>query len=230
LDAWNDMIRIVAATRFDPAEFWRNTLLGRSFSRFSTGRGTLPVIAYSNASSLPDVFNTALSEADEDDVMLFTHDDVWVDDWLVRARISDALARFDVIGVAGNRRRLPGQASWAFVGDPPQLDSPDCLSGAVAHVDELRTWVSYFGEAPAEVKLLDGVFLAVGVRTLRSADVRFDTRFAFHFYDMDFCRSCERAGLSMGTWPIAITHRSGGDYGSLAWREAYAEYLAKWQE
>jgi glycosyltransferase involved in cell wall biosynthesis len=224
------MLRIVAATRFDPAEFMRNTLLGRSFSRFSSGRGTLPVIAYSNSRGLSEVFNTALMEAGADDEILFTHDDVWIDDWLVRARISDALARFDVIGVAGNRRRLPGQASWAFVGDPPQLDRPECLSGAVAHVDEQKTEVSYFGDSPSEVKLLDGVFLAAAVRTLRSADVRFDPRFTFHFYDMDFCRSCERAGLSMGTWPIAITHRSAGDFRSPAWRESYADYVAKWHE
>jgi hypothetical protein len=60
--------------------------------------------------------------------------------------------------------------------------------------------------------------------------VRFDPRFTFHFYDMDFCRSCERAGLSMGTWPIAITHRSTGAFGSPAWQAGYAEYLAKWRE
>jgi GT2 family glycosyltransferase len=226
------MLRIVAATPFDSAEFWRKTLLGQSFRRFSSGPGTVPLIAYSNARGLPEVYNTALREADEDDVILFTHDDVWIDDWLVRARISDALARFDVVGLAGNRRRLPGQASWYFVDDPSRPDSPDWMSGAVAHVDERETWVNYYGDSPAEVKLLDGVFLAAEVRTIRSADVHFDPRFTFHFYDMDFCRACERAGLSMGTWPIAITHRSSGafGFGSPAWRAGYAEYLAKWQE
>jgi hypothetical protein len=179
------MIRIVAATRFDSAGFWGNTLLGRCLARFSSGRGTSPVIAYSNASSLSEVFNAALLEAGDDDEILFTHDDVWIDDWLVPARIADALAHFDVIGVAGNRRRLPGQISWAFVGDPPQLDRADCLSGAVAHVDEQETWVSYYGESPAEVKLLDGVFLAARVRTLRSAGVCFDPSFTFHFYEKD---------------------------------------------
>jgi GT2 family glycosyltransferase len=226
------MMRIVAATRSDLAEFWSRTLLGRSLSRFPSGWGPaiLPMVAYSNARGLAEVFNAALMEAGEDDEILFIHDDVWIDDWLLPARLSEALARFDVVGVAGNRRRLPGQASWVFVSDPSRADGPEYLSGAVAHVDEQKTQVSNFGDSPAEVKLLDGVFLAARVRTLRSADVRFDPRFTFHFYDMDFCRSCERAGLSMGTWPIAITHRSTGAFGSPAWQAGYAEYLAKWRE
>jgi GT2 family glycosyltransferase len=210
--------------------FWRQALLGRALLKFSSGRRTEPVIAYSNTRGLPEVFNSALMEAEEEDEIIFTHDDVWIDDWFVPERLSDALDRFDIVGIAGNRRRIPRQPSWLFVDADWNQDIPDYLSGAVTHVDESSTKISHYGPTPAEVKLLDGVFLAARVRTLRSADVRFDPRFTFDFYDLDFCRSCELAGLSMGTWPIALTHRSGGDFGSPRWREAYTSYLAKWQE
>lgn len=224
------MLRIVAATRFDLLNFWRQSLLGRALLKFSSGRRTVPVVAYSNSSGLPEVFNTALMEAPEEDEIIFTHDDVWIDDWFVPERLSDALGRFDIVGIAGNRRRIPRQPSWLFTDIDLNRDTPDYLSGAVAHVDESSTIISHYGPTPAEVKLLDGVFLAAKVRTLRSADVRFDPRFTFDFYDLDFCRSCELAGLSLGTWPIALTHRSAGHFGSPGWRDAYTSYLAKWHE
>ena len=63
-----------------------------------------------------------------------------------------------------------------------------------------------------------------------SAGVRFDPQFKFHFYDLDFCRSCEKAGLSMGTWPIDIMHASGGVFRSDAWNEARELYFRKWGE
>lgn len=104
------------------------------------------------------------------------------------------------------------------------------LSGSVGHVANLRDYVSAFGPVPAEVKLLDGVFLAARAGTLREAGVEFDPRFPFHFYDLDFCRSCEKAGLRMGTWPIAVTHDSKGSYNTPEWEKGYEDYLAKWGE
>jgi GT2 family glycosyltransferase len=60
--------------------------------------------------------------------------------------------------------------------------------------------------------------------------VKFDERFDFHFYDMDFCRGAEKAGLRIGTWPIAVTHASGALFGTPAWRSALQVYLDKWGE
>ena len=60
--------------------------------------------------------------------------------------------------------------------------------------------------------------------------MRFDERFPFHFYDLDFCRSARANGLRLGTWPITLTHQSGGRFGIPEWRKAYADYLNKWHE
>src|SRR5690606_2945684 len=134
---------------------------------------------------------------------------------------------FDVVGVAGNRRRVPSQPSWAFL-DTRWIPDQAHLSGAIAHGAQPFGPVTRFGDLPAECELLDGVFLAARTAALRSHGVRFDPRFDFHFYDMDFCRSARSRGLRLGTWPICLTHRSGGAFASEAWHAAYRAYLGKW--
>ena len=217
----------VSATRLTEPAFRTESLLGRSLARIEAFRPCVIAGAYQNSRPLADVYNRAIDMARPDDQLVFVHDDVWIDDWLVALRIGDALAAYDVVGVAGNRQRAPRQAQWLFHGEQPNAAQP--LSGSVAHGEPEQSMPTVFGKQPAEVKLLDGVFLAARAGTLKDRGVRFDPRFAFHFYDLDFCRSCERAGLRMGTWPIAITHRSaGGAYGSAPWVEAYRAYVDKW--
>jgi GT2 family glycosyltransferase len=103
------------------------------------------------------------------------------------------------------------------------------LSGAVAHGRNPFGRVSAYGPVPAECELLDGVFLAAARRSvLLARGVHFDSRFEFHFYDLDFCRSARAAGLRLGTWPICLTHQSTGAYESPAWLDGYNKYLEKW--
>ncbi len=71
-------------------------------------------------------------------------------------------------------------------------------------------------------------FFAVRSRYAMDAGLRFDTRFEFHFYDLDFCRGARKLGLSVGTWPIDLTHQSGGAYGSPSWHAGHARYMDKW--
>ena len=84
--------------------------------------------------------------------------------------------------------------------------------------------------APRACQLLDGLFLAVRTDKLKIHGVRFDPRFRFHLYDLDFCRSALEAQLRLGTWPIAVTHDSGGAYDSSAFKEAARMYLDKWRD
>ena len=80
------------------------------------------------------------------------------------------------------------------------------------------------------VKLLDGVMLAVRSETLIDKDLRFDARFKFHFYDMDFLSASRGEGIRMGTWAISLVHASAGMLGVEPWRAAYLDYLAKYGE
>jgi hypothetical protein len=224
------MLRFIAATRHDADGFRQHAPLFRAVTRVSFRPGVCADIAYANRRGLPDVYNIALDHVPDSDTLVFTHDDVWFDDWFLADRVADALERFDVVGVAGNRRRLPRQAAWCFLGPPLTREAQEHLSGACAHVKPEGPKLNYYGETPAAVRLLDGVFLAARVGTLRRAGARFDPRFAFHFYDLDFCRTCEAAGLRLGTWPIAITHGSIGSFGTPEFYRAYEAYIAKWGE
>lgn len=225
------MIRIVAATRWDQEGFQTQAMLARTMAKFAN-RGDMFFMLHQclPPGGLPDAYNASLQSADPADIIVFTHDDVWIDDIFLPERLTEGLGIFDVIGIAGNRRRVPRQPAWAFPDVNFQWDARENLSGGVTHLIQQREKFDFFGPTPASVVMLDGVFLAARVQTLRAAEVAFDPQFKFNFYDLDFCRSCERAGLRMGTWPIAITHGSGGRFGTPEWQAAYQTYLAKWSE
>ncbi|MBD9437985.1 hypothetical protein IB223_17945 [Pseudoxanthomonas sp. PXM03] len=221
-------IMVVSATRRTERDFREASALGTSLRRLSFDARIRSQIAYQNGRGLPEVYNQAIRESQDSDVLVFVHDDVWIDDSFLADRLQDALLRYDVVGVAGNRRRQPRQPAWAFADMTLAWDDKAHLSGGVAHGAYPFGGVSYFGGMPADCELLDGVFLAARRAALSRARVEFDPRFGFHFYDMDFCRSARQAGLRLGTWPIALTHQSGGAFGSDAWQAAYGDYLAKW--
>lgn len=222
------MIEIISATRMSEKDFWNNSALGISLDRLSQDRRFFAHIAFNNQRGLPEVFNARINATDGHDILVFIHDDVWIDDYFLADRVIAGLNEFDVIGVAGNRRRLPNQPSWAFIDTNLTWDTPPNLSGSVAHGIHPFGPITVFGTVPAECELLDGVFLAVKKSTLKSANVAFDPRFDFHFYDMDFCRSARAKGLRLGTWPICLTHQSVGAYKSPQWHEKYLLYQEKW--
>lgn len=118
--------------------------------------------------------------------------------------------------------------SWYFKNEDGQRDEERYLSGAVAHGPTPCGPVTYYGAYPAECELLDGVLLAATRSTLARVRVEFDQAFDFHFYDLDFSRSARKAGLCVGTWPIAITHTSGGSFGTVPWRKSLNVYREKW--
>ncbi len=227
------MIEVVSATRLSESDFWGRSALGLSLKRLAWDKRLIPAIAFANQRGLPEVFNERLHARSGSEYLLFVHDDVWLDDYFLADRVIDGLGAFDVIGVAGNRRRVPGQPAWAFVGRNAEgrfiWDDKEFLSGAVAHGAKPFGAISMFGKAPAECELLDGVFLAARRSILHAHGLRFDPSFDFHFYDLDLCRSARAAGLRLGTWPVAMTHQSGGAFGSAGWLQGLKKYLAKWE-
>jgi glycosyltransferase involved in cell wall biosynthesis len=222
----SSLIEIVSATRFNAADFAAKSALGLSLARLDDKR-LVPRIACDNRRGLPEVYNDAIAAAGDTDMVVFMHDDVWIDDTDFADRIIDGLDRFDVIGVAGNRRCMPGQTSWLLING--SWDAAENLSGSVGHGEQAHGEVTQFGPVPAPCQLLDGLFLAGCKSTLNEAQVRFDPQFNFHFYDMDFCRSATKRALSLGTWPIALTHQSPGAFIGPDWDMARQRYLAKWE-
>jgi hypothetical protein len=223
------MIEIVCATRHNQQSFWNNSPLGISLRRLSFDLRLVHYVTYENKTAIGEIYNLRINEISPDDVLVFVHDDVWIDNFFLADHVLHGLEQYDIIGVAGNRRCLPYQPAWAFIDDRFNWDEKFNLSGAVAHGINPFGSVSYFGNVPATCELLDGVFLATRRSKLNASDVSFDPVFKFHFYDMDFCRTARQKLLSLGTWHIAITHQSGGSFGSMEWKNSYATYLQKWK-
>lgn len=226
-----EKIRVVCATRRNRDEFFTHTALGKSLSLFLPPAVEVRLSPGGNP-GLPNVYNSAILEARHDPaILLFIHDDVHLCDYFWADRLREAMRAFDIVGLAGNRRRVSGQPSWLFVDQQLSQDRREHLSGVVGHGrGHPPDLISAFGPSGQEVKLLDGLFLAGRSETLHSKSLCFDERFDFHFYDLDFCRQAERLGLKIGTWPIAVIHESSGDFTGEAWRRGYARYLEKWRD
>jgi hypothetical protein len=221
------IVEFVSATRLNESDFWDSAPLAVHLRRSARDTRISVNVAFENAAGLPEVYNARIDAPDEADILVFIHDDVWIEDVFFIDRVVEGLKTFDVIGVAGNRRRQAFQPAWNVNPQTKRFDR-DFASGVVAHGDSPLGEVRSFGPVPAQCQLLDGVLLAARKHRLLGAPVHFDPRFAFHFYDLDFCRTATAAGLSLGTCPISVTHRSGGAYGSPEWLAAGEAYFAKW--
>lgn len=103
------------------------------------------------------------------------------------------------------------------------------LVGQLRHGDPESSLLDTYGPTPASAALLDGVFLAGRARVLRRAGLVFDPQLPFHFYDLDFCRAAEQAGLRLGVWPLDLIHASGGAAFTPTWRASFALYRQKWE-
>jgi len=178
------------------------------------------------------IYNSAIERfSDEPCILVFAHDDLYILDFYWMHSVFNGLHHFGIVGCAGNMSRVPFQPSWAFKNIDFEWDFPQNLSGIIGHGKQFPPeGLAVFGPPFQQVKLLDGLFLAAFSDTLKKTNLRFDERFDFHFYDMDFCRQAEQLGVSMGTIPLSIVHESGGGYASSSWRESYEKYLQKWNE
>jgi len=228
-------VRLICATRLPPERFLQDSLTGRSVSAYSAASPAEIHLCANNSTGLPEIYNGSIEAArDNPALLVFVHDDVFLQDYFWAGHLRSALNTFDIIGVAGNRRRQPLQAMWSLYLDAStgtlKADDAEHLSGAVAHGSVFPPrQLDYFGPPGVECKLLDGLLLAADSRTLIRSGLRFDPQFRFHFYDMDFCREAERLGLRMGTAPLSVVHASGGSMND-DWRTAFGAYLRKWQQ
>jgi hypothetical protein len=227
----NIKIKFVVATRQSSEKFWSNTATGLSLVPFSNP--DIKVVIYpENTKGLSEIYNNEIEKSEyEPCLLVFAHDDLHVLDLFWPQQILNGLSHFGIVGVAGNKRRVPFQPSWAFIDEKFTWDQPENLSGVVGHGTSFPpSIISNFGPPFQEVKLLDGLFFAAFSETLIKNHMRFDEKFKFHFYDMDFCRQAEIRGISMGTIPLSLIHESGGNFGSEDWQNSYRNYLQKWRE
>jgi hypothetical protein len=187
-----------------------------------------------NKLGLPEIYNRAIDvyaeglELDPEKILVFIHHDVQVDDINLPAKLMQS--KFDIIGLAG-AVRLYRQSPilWhhipASANDTPKQN----WSGAVAHRGQNGdVWQTPFGIFGKSCEVIDGLFIAVKLKRLIETGVRFDEQFDFHFYDLDFCLSARKAGLSIGTEPIWVIHEGLGEWDVPSWHENEERFVKKW--
>jgi len=224
-------VKLVIGTRLNQDDFLKKSATGRSLALNLYPNLEIRLFP-NNSKGLPFIYNQAILECINDPaIMVFAHDDLHLLDFNWCEKIFDALQCFDIVGLAGNKRRVADQPSWAFVDSKFTWDQPENLSGIVGHGTGFPpTNLSFFGKPRQEVKLLDGLLIAAKSNTLIEQSILFDERFDFHFYDLDLCRQAEVKKIKCGTWDISVIHESGGSFGSESWQEAYREYILKWEK
>lgn len=225
-------IIFVVATRMSNNDFELKSTLARSLKIFES-HDIIVELYDNNKSGLPAVYNHAIKniKANLDDVVIFCHDDIGILDFYWIDHLISGLNQFDIVGLAGNKRRLRIQPSWLF--DDLTFSTYDIpsLSGIVAHGKNLiAEKLSVYGPPNQEVELLDGLFLATTMQTISAYKLSFDERFEFDFYDLDFCRQARVKKLKLGTVPLSVVHESEGNFNTVNWQKAYHLYIEKWKD
>ncbi len=217
-------LRLISTTRQDANAFRKETLLGQSLQH-PVHSGLLRSVAFDNRRGLPEVYNTALLQHQEE-LLLFCHDDLALPPTPLEPLIEHSLTHFDIVGLAGNRRDQ-GHVAWHVRPDGLGWDYPylrgQSISGSTSHpIKNVR------GLCDVPVALIDGAFIAVQRNRLLEQGVRFDEQFRFHFYDLDLCRQARKHELRLGVIRLDCLHQSGGAFGHPAWIEQAKLYCTKW--
>ena len=207
--------------------------LNSSLNRFLNHVDARCRVMQGNPEGLGAVYNQAIDQLLEEpgwDIAVFVHDDVDIQDLYYAQKLQRALETFDVVGLAGTATLpISNRTMW-------HVSPKNQHSGAVAHPFPPGSGsnlfsVASFGPTPRCCIVVDGLFMAVRVDTLRRhPEVRFDHQFKFYYYDLDFCLTAHAAGLRIGTWPIWVTHQSPGldSWDNVAWQRARDRFNAKW--
>jgi hypothetical protein len=224
-------ITLVVATKETEQNFFKNTATGRSLS--FNRPSYLEVKLFSNNSrGLPSIYNQVINESKNNpSTLVFAHDDLHFLDYYWCDRLKEGLLKFNIIGIVGNKRRVPKQPSWALIDTKGTWDSKKNFSGVIAHGNEFPPKkINVFGMPRQQVKLIDGLLIATESETLLKNNLLFDERFSFHFYDLDFSRQAEQKNITCGTWDLSLIHESGGSFFTEDWKNSYNLYLEKWNE
>ncbi len=223
-------IKVIIGTRYSEKDFYDKSATGRSLKLFTPSFVEINLFPQ-NSRGLSEIYNKVIYIPDHDEtIMVFIHDDVHILDYFWFYRVQEALSKFEIVGIVGNKIRHINQPSWAFKNSEMMIDDFANFSGVIAHGNKLPPQkIDFFGQPRQKVKLIDGVFMAAKRDTLINNNLFFDEQFDFDFYDLDFCRQAETKNICIGTWDIALMHESGGNYANEKWKKNYNKYLKKWK-
>jgi len=169
------------------------------------------VVNANNRIGLSQAYNRQITPENliKHDIVLFAHDDVYIDDLKLKGKLYTAIEGmgYDIVGLAGaSQIKVKKPCLWHL------MSSRDSQSGAVSHpVDgDTKMAVTCFGPWPQRCLVLDGLFIAIDLKRALEVGWRFNEDYKFHHYDMSSCLDANKLKLKIGTYPIYVTHNSPG--------------------
>lgn len=218
-------ILIVSATTQKSGD---DTLLARSLKMMKCDNNSYRVEFHtSNTKGLPKLYNKYLNtetHADHD-IILFVHDDVFIDDSRCFEKLHDVLSSCDIAGVAGgSQMRISKPALWHV------MVPREHQSGAVMHYCDDNKKIKHttsFGPVPKRCVVVDGLFMAVKLETVLQTQWRFNEQFDFHHYDIAACIDANKNKLKITTCDIHLLHSSPGllDYNDKPFNKSEKKFL-----
>ena len=208
-----------------------NLMLYRSFKSLhrETRKSLVSLdITYQNVLGLAELYNQKIEQylGDEFTFLVFCHDDVYLDDHQIAAKLHLARVQFgfDIVGLAGGSSpRVASPALWHL------MCEKKTHRGAVTHptFDGSSLAVNVYGRSPATVDIVDGLFIAVNVAAIKATGWRFNTNYRFHHYDLSSCIHAKHMGMRTGVYPIHVVHSSSGLKSSEdpEWKRSEAAFL-----
>ena len=165
--------------------------------------------------------------ADLEDIIIFCHDDIEiltdpkVFTHLLKEKVTKENTGF--VGVAGTRIFSKSAVWWDL-----QLWQQGAHSGCAFHGKHITTMDSSFYGKYGQVIVMDGIFLAASVRTLRKIQLTKPKSFAgnWDFYDIFYTFQAHLKGLKNYTIPVQIRHESVGELtGRDSWHKNRSAFL-----
>lgn len=198
-------------------ETFKETLLAKSLSLFPSN--SIKHIVHNNTHGLPYVYNQAMATYKDGDIegYILIHDDVRVEDAFLEQKLVYGWSKAPILGIAGASQFNVEKPYWGSAGAA-------FYSGCVWHHEGDQLKAHSFGPTPGRCIVMDGLFLAVR----KDVQVKFDERFTFHMYDLDYCLQCHEAGHVMMTIPLHVFHGSHGSFESTAWYDSAEVFKDKW--
>lgn len=181
----------------------------RCLENSSIDLDTNTMVKYHNKQGLPKVYNDFIKshEWENEDRIVFLHDDLHIHDTNIIEKLDDAHKKFDIVGLAGSGGNIKKNdiAMWHLLCDK--------RSGTITHTDGNKYWTNVYGENGLSCKFLDGLFLSINPSKMIEKDVWFDEDFTFNHYDSSFSVRAVLAGLTLGTpdCPIFVIHEGLGE-------------------
>ena len=224
-------IVFASATRQPSKEaFFEKTWLGRSLSKLGaiSPHPFAVELALESSEGLPLFYNSVLEKNPDADAIVFAHDDLAIVDLFFFEKLGLAIDEFPVLGLCGCQTpKDEAHTAWMSPKHTPSGQIGTSIRSSTEAV--LSTNISTFGQTPARAAECDGVFIAVDPK--RIEDLRFDERFAYHHYDVDFTLTADKRGINVGTWPIFTIYasNSGDGYLSRSWRKSSEVFCDKWE-